>query len=217
MKKTLMIIGALMALSTQAEWVVDDFERTDTAFTNDASVSIGDGYVLSQLSGDRLTVAKLESGRVVFSQTDGTNAAKNIILLNTDIELTNAQSDESFTVEGDIKTINVVNSTSLQGLVFNVQSDGSFYAARVNTGITTVLQFVRANSEGAIVQFTTVANSVPLATNETYHLKIKSLEPGAFIYELTGPDLDGGQLVGAAQETFLKLENGYAGFFASAS
>lgn len=217
MKKIWMWVGVWMALSAQAEWTVDGFDRADTAFTNDASVSIGDGYVLSQLSGDRLTVAKIADGKVELSQTDGTNSAKNIFLLNTNIELTNAQSSESFTVEGDLKTINTVNSSSLQGLAFNVQPDGSFYVARINTGITTVLQFIRANSSGVIAQFTTVANSVPLATNAVYHLKISSLEPGAFTYELTGPDLDGGQLVGAAQDTSLKLENGYAGFFASAS
>ncbi len=219
MKKLIAWIGllGLTVVTAHADWFVDDFERADTAFTNDAAVALGDGYVLSQLSGEQQTVAKITAGQVEFSQTDGTNAAKNIILLNTKVELTNAQSNESFTVEGDVQTINVSNSSSLQGLAFNVQPDGSFYAARINTGITTVLQFIRADSAGVIAQFNTVANSVPLATNAVYHLKVSSLEPGAFIYELTGPDLDGGQLVGAVQDTFLMLENGYAGFFASAS
>ncbi|QHI68785.1 hypothetical protein [Tichowtungia aerotolerans] len=213
------VMFGLTVAWVQADWFVDDFERADTTFTNDASVAIGDGYVLMQLAGDQQTIAKITSGRVEFSQTDGTDPAKNIILYNSNIKLANAQPNESFTVEGDIQTINVANGSSLQGLAFNVQPDGSFYAARIDTGTndTTVLQFVRANSEGGIAQFTTVANSVPLATNTVYHLKISSLEPGAFTYELTGPDLDGGQLVGAAQETSLKLENGYAGFFASAS
>lgn len=214
----IVMLGSLVS-TTHADWFVDDFERADTAFTNDASVSIGDGYVLTQLAGEQQTIAKITSGKIEFSQTDGSDPAKNIILYNSNIELTNAQSNESFTVEGDIQTINVLNGSSLQGLAFNLQPDGSFYAARIDTGTndTTVLQFIRADSNGSIAQFTTIANSVPLATNSVYHLKISSLEPGAFNYELTGPDLDGGQLVGSAQDTSLELQNGYAGFFASAS
>jgi hypothetical protein len=211
------VLLGLSAATAQAEWFVDDFERTDTVFTNDASVSIGTGYVLSQTAGDRQATAKISLGQMEFAQTTGSVTAANAVLYNTTAELKNAQFNESFAVEGDIKTISVANGSSLYGLAFNMQSDGSFYAARINTGGTTVLQFIRVTSAGSVSAFGNIVNSVTLATNATYHLKISSLEPGAFRYELTGPNVDGGVMVGAVQDTALLLENGFAGFYLSSA
>ncbi len=186
------------------------------AFNTDASVSIGPGYVLSQLSGDKLAQARILQTAIQLKQTVGTANAANVVLRYSGIELKNADSNESFVVEGDIKTKNNITATSLYGLAFNYQPDGSFYAARINTGnAANVLQFLRVNSAGAIGAFGSVPNPVALATNATYHLVIESSEPGVFDYMLTGPDLDGGALSGTATDTVLKLENGQAGFYAS--
>ncbi|MEA2068912.1 MAG: hypothetical protein U9P12_06915, partial [Verrucomicrobiota bacterium] len=186
------------------------------SFNTDASVSIGSGYALSQVSGDKLAQARILQTAIQLNQTAGTANAANVVLRYTDIELKNAGSNESFVVEGDIKTKNNVASSSLYGLAFNYQPDGSFYAARINTGnAANALQFIRVNNAGATGSFGSVSNLVALATNATYHLVIESSTPGVFDYALTGPDLDGGSLSGTATDSALQLEDGHAGFYAS--
>lgn len=195
----------------------DDFNRANTAFNTDAGVSVGAGYVLSQLSGDRQAQARILSNRIQLNQTAGTVNANNIVLRYTGLELANAGSNESFRVEGDIVSANIISSSLLYGLAFNVQPDGSFYAVRINTGSATVLQLVRFNNTGAATAFHSATNAVFLSTNSTYHLTVESSDPGVIGYTLTGPGIDGGILAGTATDTVLKLADGLAGFYATAA
>ncbi|MCF7816426.1 MAG: hypothetical protein K9M54_00960 [Kiritimatiellales bacterium] len=199
----------------------DDYTRIPAigTFNTDASVSIGTGYALSQLAGDKVAQARTLNGRIQLQQTTtGSVSAGNVVLRYTGLELANtAGSNESFTVEGDIISANTVAPALLYGLAFNYQPDGSFYTARINTGnAATALQFVRYNSAGAASSFYVATNSVPIAITTTNHLVITSSEPGVFNYALTGPSIDGGCLTGTATDTVLKLANGQAGFYASA-
>lgn len=197
----------------------DEYTRVPAigTFDTDASVSIGTGYALSQLAGDKLAQARTLNGRIQLNQTAGSVNAGNVVLRYTGLELANtAGSNESFVVEGDIISANIVSASLLYGLAFNYQPDGSFYAARINTGNSTnALQFVRFNSAGAATGFYSASNSVPIAITTTNHIVITSSEPGVFSYALTGPSVDGGCMTGTATDTVLKLANGYAGFYAT--
>jgi len=221
MKKTIiaLALGFVCGLA-QADVFSDDFNRANTAFETNETSSIGSGYVLSQTVGTRMAQARILSGRIQFNQdlTTGSANANNVVFRQTGIELANSDSGDSFTVSADIKTFNVVSSTLLYGVAFNYQPDGSFYAARLNTGnAANALQFIRVNAAGSVGGFGNIANSVTLATDSTYSLTIQSSTVGVFNYTLTGSNLDGGQLTGTATDTSLNLANGQAGFYTSAT
>lgn len=220
MKKMIVSIVLLAGIMTlQAATFTDDFDRSGTVFTNDISATIGAGYVLAQVEGDRLATARILFNQIQFSAdtSSGTNNPGDITMYYENLELKNAASNESFRVEGDILTHSVAAPSVLYGLAFNIQPDGSFYAARINTGNTNnVLQFVYTDSTGNNTGFGNIPNSVLLETNAIYHLKIESFEPGIFEYTLTGPGLDGDGLIGTVSEGTQLLEDGYAGFYATA-
>ncbi|MEA2068520.1 MAG: PEP-CTERM sorting domain-containing protein [Verrucomicrobiota bacterium] len=219
MKKAIIVLAlGFVCGVAQSDVFFDDFNRANTAFETNETVSIGSGYVLSQTVGTRTAQARILSGRIQFNQdlTTGSVNANNVVLRQTGIELANSEVGDSFTVSADIKTFNVASGTLLYGLAFNYQPDGSFYAARLNTGnAANVLQFIRVNAAGSVGGFGNIANSVTLDIDSIYGLTIQSSAVGVFNYTLTGANLDGGQLSGTATDTSLNLANGKAGFYTS--
>lgn len=197
----------------------DNFNRATTAFETNITTSIGSGYVLTQTSGDRFASIRILNPTLQMQQINpagSTANAGNIVFRQTGIELKNSNSGESFTVSGDIKTFSSAAGSLLYGLAFNYQPNGSFYAARIDTGTdATVLQFLRVDASGNVGAFANIANSAALATSSIYNLSIQSSAIGVFNYILTGANLDGGQLTGTATDTALNLANGQAGFYAS--
>lgn len=221
MKRIVVTLALGMACGVaQAALFTDDFSRANTAFETNETASIGSGYVLSQTAGTRTAQARILSGQIQFNQdlTTGSLNANNVVLRQTGIELTNSEVGDSFSVSADIKTFNIASGTLLYGLAFNYQPDGSFYAARLNTGNTAnVLQFIRVNSAGAVGGFGNIANSVTLDADSLYTITIQSSAVGVFNYTLDGANLDGGQLTGTATDTSLNLANGKAGFYTSST
>ncbi|MEA2068521.1 MAG: hypothetical protein U9P12_04910 [Verrucomicrobiota bacterium] len=222
MKKivVLFILGFICA-SAQAAQFLDDFNRAQTSFETNSAPSIGSGYMLTQVSGDRFASIRILASQLQLQQitpAGSTLNAGNIVFRQMGVELKNSEAGDSFTVSGDLKTYNGVAGSLSYGLAFNYQPDGSFYAARLDTGTdVTVLQFIRVNAAGAVGGFANIANSAPLAINSIYNLTIQSSAVGVFTYTLTGANLDGGQLTGTATETTMNLANGQAGFYASAA
>ena len=220
MKKMLYIAAvSLLYFTANASLFTDDFNRADTSLNTNPSVSIGSGYVLTQLAGDKLAQVRVLSNQLAWGQTTAGSAnAQNILLYQTSIALQN-----TWTVQADIQTGTGASGTLLYGLAFNVQPDGSFYAARITTGTNGVsLQMSRYAAGGSVTGFATpttssVSNSTPLALSSVYHLAVSSSVPGVVSYLLTGPGLDGGQLSGAMTDTTLKLSGGYAGFYTTAA
>ena len=221
MKRIIVVLAlGLVCGAAQAALFADNFNRGNTVFETNVTSSIGSGYVLSQTAGTRTAQARILSGQIQFNQdlTTGTANAQNVVLRQTGIELANSEVGDSFTVSADIKTFNVASGTLLYGLAFNYQPDGSFYAARLNTGnAVNALQFIRVNAAGAVGGFGNIANSVTLDSDSIYGLTIQSSAVGVFNYTLTGANLDGGQLTGTATDTSLHLANGKAGFYTSAT
>lgn len=206
-----------MAASSNAALYTDSFDSGIGAFNSDASVSIGPGFVLSKVSGEQTPTVRKLNGRVQFQNLAGSGAsgAANVVLRYTGLELKNTEPGESFTLKGDFRTHSSVQGTLSYGMAFNHQADGSFYAARIDTGSdATVLQFIRVTSAGAVTGFANI-NDNALALSSDYSFEITSSAPGVFGYKLTGANLTGGQLTGTATDTVLKLEDGYAGFYMS--
>jgi sialate O-acetylesterase len=191
------------------------FNRDDTAANADASVSIGANYELVRVAGDYAPTAKITSGQVEMGQL-GANANHPTLLYKGMVLPDTAVSGNSFSVSGNIITVPGVAGAHHYGLCFNRLDDGSLYAARINTGSTTVLQFIRINSAGTVGVVGYRTNSTPLAVSSTYGLTVSSSEPGVFSYTLTGASLDnGGTLSGTVTDTVLQLNGGYAGFYNS--
>jgi len=222
MRKIIIILALGMTCGVaHAALFTDDFNRATTPFETGATTSIGSGYELTQTAGDRTASIRVLNPTLQLIQDNpggSTVNAGNIVFRQTGIELTNSGAGESFTVSGDLTTFSAAAGTLLYGLTFNYQPDGSFYAARIDTGTdATVMQFIRVNAAGATGAFGSVANSTPLALSSVYTLTIESSAVGVFNYTLDGANLDGGQLAGTATDTVLNLENGHAGFYASAA
>lgn len=217
MEKWLAVALWAAASAAQAVLVTDNFNRANTVFTNEVGATIGAGYALTQLGGDRQAQARILTNQIQLTQTTGGTAnANNIVLRYTGLELANAGPEESFRVEGDIRSANSVAASLLYGLAFNYQSDGSFYVARINTGnAANILQFVRFNSAGVASSFHSAANSQMLAISSLYNLVVESSGAGVFSYTLSGANIDGGVLSGTATDTVLKLEGGFAGFYST--
>jgi autotransporter-associated beta strand protein len=215
--------GELVVVSSSAPSnsivFTDNYNRSNAALNTNASVSIGANYQLVQRSGDRLAMAGITNNQVQFGQTNtGSVNAQDVGLLYQGLALPDTSvSGNSFTLSGDITTHSAVVGTLLYGLIFNRLDDGSFYAARIDTGAdTVVLQFIRSSQGGNISQFLNVTNSTALALSSLYSLSLTSSAPGVFDYTLTGANLDnGGVLSGTATDTVLQLSGGYAGFYIS--
>lgn len=216
-----MLMFSLLCGAAQATQFYDDFNRPMTVFETNVTTSIGSGYVLTQTAGDRIASIRILSHQLQMQQINPAGSTLNagdIVFRQTGITLKNSNVGESFTVSGDIKTFSLVEPSLLYGLAFNYQPDGSFYAARIDTGgDPTVLQFIRVNAAGAVGGFANIANSAPLVPGSIYHITISSSAVGVFDYTLTGANLDGGQLTGTVAETLMNLANGQAGFYASAA
>jgi hypothetical protein len=197
-----------------------DIDAVSTDFDSDASVSVGEGYELTQAVGDRQALVRILRDQIQLNlDTAGTENAGHIVLRYTPFGLTNSGSNESFSVEGDITTHTSSAPNAYQGLAFNYQADGRFYSARINNGrADNILQFIRVTGEGATASFgSNATNSVSLAVSSVYHLKIESSAPGVFNYRLTGPDIDNGGVTGTVVDTVWQLSDGEAGFYASQS
>ena len=217
MKKALVVFSVMVAGFVQAALYTNDFASGIGTFDSDASVSIGPGFVLSKAGGDMTPTVRKLNGKVQFQNLagSGTVGAANVVLRYEGLALKNTNLGESFTIKGDFRTHNAEASSLLYGMAFNYQADGSYYAARIDTGDTDVLQFVRFNSSGTVSAFANISNSQKLALGSDYTFEISSSAPGVFNYKLTGANLDGGQLSGTATDTVLKLKDGYAGFYIS--
>lgn len=222
MKKTVLIaMFGLLGYTANATLFTDNFSRTDTALSTNAAVSIGNGYVLCQRDGDKLAEAQISGQQVRFNQTSGSVNASDMILYQSGVTLQNSGPGQSFTVSADITTRSGVAQSWLYGVAFNVQIDGSFYDARINTGNLSVLQLNRRAAGGTVTGITgsgttsSATNSVLLATSSVYHLTISSSSPGVISYSMTGANLDGGELSGTMIDPTLKLSGGYAGFYIS--
>ena len=209
----------LYCITARAEQFSDNFNRADTTLSTNAVDSVGSGYMLTQLAGDKIAEAQILNNQLAWGQTTAGSAnAQNILLYQSSIALQN-----TWTVQADVQTGSGASSTLLYGLAFNVQPDGSFYSARITTGTNgTVMQMNRYAAGGSVTGFATpttsaVSNSIPLAISSVYHLAVSSSVPGVVSYALTGPNLDGGKLSGTMTDTTLKLSGGYAGFYATAA
>lgn len=218
MKRWFVLAGWLLAVGAQGSLYTNSFDGGIGAFDPDASSSIGAGFFLSKVGGDMTPQVRILNGKVQFQNKpgSGSSGAVNVVLGYDGVELKNTAVGESFTLKGDFQTHNVAASSLLYGMAFNVQADGSYYAARIDTGDTSVLQFVRFNAAGSVAAFANISNSQSLALSSMYSFEISSSAPGVFDYKLTGAGLDGGQLAGTVTDTVLKLEDGYAGFYVSA-
>jgi|GEM_PF-2516320 len=200
------------SFAVPAERFFDDFNRPDTAFHTQASVSVGNGYGLTCSEGDKAPLVGLQAGKIIFRADAGSGSIEpaNLILSKNDILLTN----KTFTIQGRITTISTANAVQGYGLAWNVQDAKNYYAARINTGSTNVIQFLRVkNGAKTGIIFATASNSETLKVNEDYILTITLRAAGVFDYELSGPGLDGGKQIGRITDTVYKFTGGTAGFY----
>ena len=207
----MMISGLICGLS-QADQFTDDFNRADTvASTNPAD--IGSGYATTYPpTTNSAPQFKITSGALVISG----GAAKNISFYQTSVPTANTAGD-SFTISSDITTINGVVGTLLYGLCFNVQTDGSCYVLRMNTGtnLAATLQFLKFTAAGTATSVKSIAGPAVLAPSSVYHLEVSSSEPGVFSYTMTGANLGSGMSGTVSADVSGVLSNGYGGVFNS--
>jgi sialate O-acetylesterase len=214
------ILFSFMGTERHAVSVGNDFSGENSDYDTDASVSIEDGFVLKKAMGGRDAMARRIDGKVQLGAALGEGSLPGRIgLIYKGLELKNANPRESFTVKGEITTLNTANGSYQNGLTLNHQADGRFYTARMNTrdvpaGAVSIMQFSRVDG-AAQSNFAEIINSQPLVVASAYNLEISSSSPGVFDYTLTGANLDGGRLTGTVTDPVWKLESGYAGFYAS--
>jgi len=223
MKTKILIATAttcLLASSAMAQMVfTDDFDRANTAQNADATISIGANYELVKRTGNNTVTAGILNNQVQFGSITAPvdpSAPSDPALLYTGLSLSDTTViGNSWTLSGQIKTHNATNGILSYGLIFNRLSNGSFYAARIDTGSdTTVLQFIRSDAGGSAVEFAAITNTSSLALSSLYELSISSSAPGQFGYSLSGANITG-SLSGTATDTALNLNGGYAGFYMS--
>ena len=210
---TCLLVSSAMAQVT----FTDDFNRADTPLNVDASVSIGADYELVQYDGHSAPTVGIRSNQVIMGQLSANDNAISPALIYKRSALPDTSVGGSFTVAGNITTQNFPVATHLYGLIFNRQDDGSYYAARIQTGESSsaVLQFIKVGAGQALEQLIgNVSNSMPLAPGSTYRLTASSDAPGEFSYTLTGENLDNdGTLSGIVSDKTVPLLGGYAGFY----
>jgi hypothetical protein len=225
MKTPLLTIASLVLATGFASAQVvftDNFNRADTAQNTNATVSIGANYATFQrdTAFDRKPTAGILSNQVQFGNTSGTTGPGDIGLVYTGLSLPDTTVSGNFwTLSGQITTHNAAAGTLSYGLIFNVQSDRSFYAARINTGTSvaapTVLQFIRSNAGGTTSGFGNISLPGGLALSSPYELSITSFAPGEFSYTLTGANITD-SLSGNVSDfgpSQIDLNGGYAGFY----
>ena len=213
-------LGVMNAPTQQIARFTDDFNRVNTAYNTDPSVSIGSSYTNK--------IRTTTGGAPEFAITNGTvkmgndAVARDICLYTTAIQTLNATGG-SFKISADITTLSTVNSTVLYGLCFNMQSNGNFYTLRINTRTDNgnVIQFLGLTATGSVIgSAINITNSQPLALSSVYHMEVSSDTAGVFNYTITGANLDhGGTLSGtisALPGTVGILSNGYGGLYTSA-
>lgn len=220
--------------SLSAQTFTDDFNRTNAAFNSNASIPVGAGYFLGNTSGatsatdtPRLPQVRLLDNDLDFSADTNTGSTNpnNITLRYEGLELLNGSVGQSFSLSGDVLSFNSANQALTYGIVFNYQTSGAsagdFYAARLQTGNSTGLQFIRYDASANTLQSFANVNTVSnLATITNYRIGISSSAAGAFSYTLT--DLDGSNsinggnsIAGSATDNVLQLADGFGGFYIS--
>jgi len=212
----------LAALPIQGAEILfeDAFDRPDTVFSDRPSESVGPGYSFFRLEGDRRLEAGTVDGAVAFNQTLPGEPNVNVGLIHE-----TSLPEDGFLVQASVKTFDKPAPSILYGLAFNQQEDGSFYAARMNTGkAVNALQVVRALPNGEVLEIARFDTKAPLRPSTDYVLTVVSDRPGYFEIALEGPGLEGGRLDGVVtpeqsstprgQKQPL-LSGGRAGFYAT--
>ncbi len=111
-------IATLCATSLSAATFSDDFNRTDTAWTQDGSI-IGTDWVIGNGTNWRIVNNELES--------EPYTAGKQVIW-NTAVSF--APGDTTLNFSGTLTSHN----GGWNGIVFNLQDDGNYYTVRLNGG-----------------------------------------------------------------------------------
>ena len=214
-KKWIIGILALASAVSQAAVFFDNFNRSNTIATNGVASEIGLGYVVTQrVSVDRVATARILNNQIQFNWGGtGSTSPTDLLLMQTNVVLQNSAAGDSFTVSAGILTHNVDATSLFYGLAFNIQDDGSFYAARIRTGTNAVLQIIRCDAGGTPTQVALVTNPLGnLVADSIYNLTISSTAPGEITYLLTGANLGSG-LSNTVNDASLQLSGGYAGLY----
>jgi len=184
----------LAALPIQGAEILfeDAFDRSDTVFSDWPSESVGPGYSFFRLEGDRRLEAGIVDGAVALNQTRPGEPNVNLGLVHE-----TPLPEDGFFVQASVKTFDKPAPSILYGLAFNHQEDGSFYAARMNTGkAVNALQVVRALPSGEVLEIARFDTQARLRPSTEYALTVASDRPGYFEIALEGPGLEGGRLEG---------------------
>ena len=200
----------LLSWSAQASLFTDDFNRANTASSTNLAL-LGSGYATVYPPTNSVPMFQITNN--VLKLSGGT--AKNVALYQTAVQTLNTNGN-SFTVSADITTISAVSGTLLYGLAFNVQTNGYYYALRINTGNTNVLQFLEVTPTNTLSTKNFNIGGGLLATNSVYNLSVSSDTAGVFSFMVTGANLGSG-LSGTITAGGTVLSGGYGGIHDSAA
>lgn len=196
MKRSILtaIATLLGIISVRADFT-DDFNRTDTSFSNDGSL-IGTDWESSRTDG---------MWRIQNNQLEADTDTGNTVLYYTGQQMS-CGTGTSFVVQVDVTPL---VSNVWAGVAFHYQSNEQFYWLRIKSGTTTALMDIYDN--GSTTRLKTIASTETFAPNTAYTLTVRSVCPYNFVYEIketaTGDVLASGS-VEDPDDTYM---DGYAG------
>jgi len=200
----------------------DSYDRRDTAFAASPKDSIGQGYSFYQLrlGGQQELQAAIIDDSVAMDQIGSGEPHVNMALVHE-----TPLPEDGFYVQGTLRTYFTPADSLLYGLIFNLQEDGSYYVARINTGnAANALQIIRGLPAGGAFEIARFSTRHPLQVDTEYKLTVASGRPGEFEFALQGPGIDGGRLEGTVSpeqsatprgKQLPILMGGQAGFYTS--
>lgn len=175
MKKKMLRLGFLLGvlmLNAQAAFLLDNFNRGDTALSTD-STYVGGAWIHSS-TNMRSAVKSYELALDI-----PVTQSANFLMYNLGIKTLSA-GDEDFQMTLDMR---IPNSSIYAGIAFNIQDSNNFYAIRIKTG-TTQYQVIKV-VDGAVSALVSETSSSAFVANVSYTLSVASISPYNYTFEIT--------------------------------
>ena len=210
LKRGMVVLATGLACGTiQAQTFFDDFNRADTASSNNPAESIGAGWISG---GEADALSRIYSNGLDIA-SGGTNPSIGNVLLHPELKTLNDGANSEFTLSAIVRLDTLANS-GFAGLVLNYVGTNSCYLLRYN-GVG-ALQLIRRRDGLPASTALNIGSAFTHVQNRPYKLTISSRT--AYRYDITVRDTVTDTVVYSntyAWEALELFEDGVGGVYAS--